>query len=78
MIYEKFTTAVSEAVDEEEEDDGETEPLATVLSEMEGSEFVRKYPTVWYQWQHDGCNQVHRLSRRWRHSQTLKMDIQEK
>jgi len=46
MIYEKFTTAVSEAVDEEEEDDGETEPLATVLSEMEGSEFVRKYPTV--------------------------------
>jgi len=46
MIYEKFTTAVCEVVDEEEEDGGKTEPLATVLSEMEGSKAVRKYPPV--------------------------------
>jgi hypothetical protein len=46
MIYEKFTTAVSEAVDEEEGDGGKTKPLATVLSEMVDSEAVRKYPTV--------------------------------
>jgi hypothetical protein len=46
MIYEKFTTVVSDAVNEEEEDGGKTEPIATVLSEMEGSEVVRKYPTV--------------------------------
>jgi hypothetical protein len=46
MIYEKFSTAVSEAVDEEEEDDGKTEPLATVLSVMAGSKAVRKYPIV--------------------------------
>jgi len=68
---------VSEVVDEEEEDGGNTEPLATVASEMESSEAVRKYPIVWHQWS-DGCNQVHRLSRKWRHSQTVKMDIQEK
>jgi len=37
---------VSEAVDEEEEDGGKTEPLATVLSEMEGSEAVKIYPIV--------------------------------
>jgi len=34
------------AVDEEEEDGGNTEPLATVLSEMEGSKAVRKYAIV--------------------------------
>jgi hypothetical protein len=37
---------VSEVVDEEEEDGGNTEPLATVASEMESSEAVRKYPIV--------------------------------
>jgi hypothetical protein len=45
-IRTKFTTAMSEAVDMEEEDGGKTEPLATVLSEMEDSKPVNKYPIV--------------------------------
>jgi hypothetical protein len=45
-ICEKFTTAVSEAVDKEEEGGGKTEALAKVLSEMEDSKAVKKYPKV--------------------------------
>jgi len=45
-ICEKFTTDVSVEVDKEEEGGGKTEALATVLSEMEDSEAVKKYPIV--------------------------------